>query len=111
MTGNASDKSNARKVATYFISNTDCVNEEKLIRDGLGGVTGIEQLDFDLRRRRLQVTHTLENDESLVAAFNALMLFVAAAFILYEAYGRFRDPRRFIRPPCWRWPASDSWST
>ena len=30
--------------------------------------------------------------EILAAAFNALMLFGVAAFILYEAYGRFRDP-------------------
>ena len=72
MTGNASDKSSARKVVTYFISNMDCVNEEKLIREGLADVTGIEQLDFDLGKRRLQVTHTLESDESLVASLKAL---------------------------------------
>ena len=62
----------APKVATYFISNMDCVNEEELIREGLAGTAGIEQLEFDLAKRRLKVTHTLENDESLVASLKAL---------------------------------------
>ena len=60
------------KVATFFISNMDCVNEEKLIREGLARVSGVEKLEFDLAKRRLQVTHTLANDESLVASLKAL---------------------------------------
>lgn len=72
MTDNTSDKPGARKVATYFISNMDCVNEEKLIREGLAGSVAIEQLDFDLAKRRLKITHTLESDESLVASLKAL---------------------------------------
>ena len=72
MTDNTSDTSGARKVATYFISNMDCVNEEKLIREGLAGAAGIEQLDFDLAKRRLKVTHTLESDESLLATLKTL---------------------------------------
>ena len=66
------DKTGARQVATYFISNMDCVNEEKLIREGLAGVAGIEQLNFDLGKRRLQITHTLGSDETLVTNLKAL---------------------------------------
>lgn len=65
-------KAGERQVATYFISNMDCVNEEKLIREGMAGVAGVEQLEFDLAKRRLQVTHTLPSDESLVANLKAL---------------------------------------
>ena len=60
------------KVSTYFISNMDCVHEEKLIREGLARMAGVEQLTFDLAQRRLQVTHTLQSDESLVASLKAL---------------------------------------
>ena len=59
-------------VATYFISNMDCVNEEKLIRDRLSGVEGIKRLDFDLAQRRLMVTHALASDEPLVAHLKAI---------------------------------------
>ena len=72
MTDNASKASGERKVATYFISNMDCVNEEKIIRDGLAAVAGIARLDFDLAKRRLKITHTLENDESLIASLKEL---------------------------------------
>lgn len=61
-----------KKITTYFISNMDCVNEEKLIREGLARITGIEQLEFDLAKRHLQITHTLASDESLVASLKAL---------------------------------------
>lgn len=72
MNQEASDKSGAFKVSTYFISNMDCVNEEKLIREGLARVAGVEQLTFDLGQRRLQITHTLQSDEPLVASLKAL---------------------------------------
>ena len=62
----------AAKVATYFISNMDCVNEEKLIREAFAGTAGIEQLDFDLAKRRLKITHTLASDESLFASLKAM---------------------------------------
>lgn len=66
------DKASQPQIATYFISNMDCVNEERLIREGLAGVAGIAQLTFDLAKRRLQITHTLPSDESLVASLKAL---------------------------------------
>lgn len=72
MNHDLSGKSGERKVSIYFISNMDCVNEEKLIREGLARVAGVEQLNFDLAQRRLQVTHTLQSDESLVASLKAL---------------------------------------
>ena len=60
------------KSETYFISNMDCVNEEKLIRDHLGKVAGIANLAFDLKQQRLQVSHALESDESIVASLKAI---------------------------------------
>ena len=68
MTDNASVNHGVPKVSTFFISNMDCVNEEKTIREGLARIAGIEQLDFDLGKRRLKITHTLQTDESLVAS-------------------------------------------
>ena len=72
MTDDDSKAPRERKVATYFISNMDCVNEEKIIREGLATLPGIDQLDFDLAKRRLKITHTLENDELLVASLKEL---------------------------------------
>lgn len=72
MSQGPSGKNGERKVSTYFISNMDCANEEKLIREGLPRVPGVQQLNFDLGQRRLQVTHTLQSDESLVASLKAL---------------------------------------
>ena len=66
------ENSGAHNVATYFISNMDCANEEKLIREGLARIAGVEQLEFDLPKRRLRVTHTLPTDESLVIGLKAL---------------------------------------
>lgn len=46
-------------VQTLFqIENMDCPTEEKLIRDKLATLPGIEQLDFNLVQRRLNVVHT-----------------------------------------------------
>ena len=72
MSDNANRQSGSSSVATYFISNMDCVNEEKLIRERLSGVEGIQRLDFDLGQRRLKVTHALPSDEPLVAHLKAV---------------------------------------
>ena len=44
----------------YRIENMDCPSEEKLIRSRLGGVQGVQDLDFDLRERTLAVKHVAE---------------------------------------------------
>lgn len=45
--------------AIYTIDNMDCPTEEALIRDKLGSMAGITQLDFNLMQRKLTVSHTL----------------------------------------------------
>lgn len=62
----------ADKTLTLFISNMDCSNEERLIRERLEGAPGVQGLSFDLPQRRLQVIHALESDDSIVAALKAI---------------------------------------
>ena len=65
-------RSKEPKVATYFISNMDCVNEEKLIRERLEGIAGVQGLAFDLAQRRLEVTHVLDGDDEVLAHLRAV---------------------------------------
>jgi len=46
----------------------DCPTEEAVIRGGLRRIPGIESLAFDLFNRQLTVTHSLPDDEPIVAA-------------------------------------------
>ncbi len=50
----------------------DCPTEEKLIRNKLEGMEGIEELRFNLMQRELTVLHRLEDVQPLEAALNAL---------------------------------------
>jgi len=52
----------------YRIDNMDCPSEERVIRDNLGKLWGIDGLEFDLKQRTLAVTHTAQALESLEAA-------------------------------------------
>ena len=60
------------KTSTFFISNMDCADEERLIRTTLGGFAGVKALSFDLSQRRLHVTHTLENDDPVLATLKSI---------------------------------------
>lgn len=58
--------------AVFLIQNMDCPTEEKLIRDRLQAMAGVEALRFDLMRRELTVGHRLPSIAPLVAALTAL---------------------------------------
>ncbi len=58
-----------RKENTYIVQKMDCPTEERLIRNRLEGMSGVEKLRFNLMQRELKVTHHLEND---VLIFEAL---------------------------------------
>ena len=52
---------------TLRIEAMDCPTEEQLIRSRFRSVAGVERLDFDLVRRELTVTHTLDNPAPVLA--------------------------------------------
>lgn len=58
----------AMKVSEFFIEKMDCPTEERLIRNVLEPMKGIEKLDFNLMARLLTVTHTLVDEKPIVAA-------------------------------------------
>ena len=62
------------KVARYRIDAMDCPTEETLIRNKLGGMTGVAGLEFNLMQRILTVRHDLDSTKSLVSALSTLGL-------------------------------------
>lgn len=58
--------------ATYIMQKMDCPTEEKLIRNKLEGMEGVEELRFNLMQRELTVAHHLDSDEALFAALQEL---------------------------------------
>jgi Cd2+/Zn2+-exporting ATPase len=54
------------------IEKMDCPTEEGLIRKKLGGMPGVDQLDFNLMQRRLTVHHHSPYPEAIVAAVTSL---------------------------------------
>lgn len=56
----------------YLIQKMDCPTEERLIRNKLEPMAGIQNLRFDLMQRELTVQHTLEDVVPIEAALTAL---------------------------------------
>lgn len=56
----------------YRIENMDCPTEEALIRDRLGKVSGLINLDFNLMQRTLAVRHTLSSEEPIEYALASI---------------------------------------
>lgn len=63
-----------RKESTYIVQKMDCPAEERLIRNRLEGMEGVEELRFNLMQRELTVTHHLESDEPVFAALHELKM-------------------------------------
>lgn len=64
----------ARKENTYIVQKMDCPTEERLIRNRLEGMKGVEELRFNLMQRELTVKHNLETDEPIFAALRELRM-------------------------------------
>ncbi len=62
----------ASRIDQFSIPNMDCRSEEAAIRDRLGRLEGIRQLDFDLKGRRLVVTHGLSSAQPILAALHEI---------------------------------------
>lgn len=58
--------------STFHVPNMDCVNEERQVRERLGAMAGVENLEFDLPKRSLTVSHRLENASSIIQALTEL---------------------------------------
>ncbi|WP_211453955.1 heavy metal translocating P-type ATPase [Collimonas antrihumi] len=58
--------------AVFLIQKMDCPTEEKLIRDKLRGMAGIEAMQFNLIQRELTVQHRLSSVAAIVATLKAL---------------------------------------
>lgn len=58
--------------AVFLIQKMDCPTEERLIRNRLEGMTGVEALSFNLIQRELTVAHRLPSIEPLVGVLKAL---------------------------------------
>ena len=54
------------------IDQMDCPTEEGLLRQALGRLSGVGQLDFNLIQRRLRVAHSLEDTAPILAAVRAV---------------------------------------
>ena len=62
----------AAATAVFLIQKMDCPTEERLIRDRLEGMAGVEALSFNLMQRELTVAHRLSSVVPLVDALAAL---------------------------------------
>jgi Cd2+/Zn2+-exporting ATPase len=58
--------------STFHVENMDCPTEERLIRDKLSKMPGVDSLDFNLMQRRLVVNHRLESDSPVLSALHAI---------------------------------------
>jgi len=57
-----------KKETVFVIQKMDCPTEEKLIRNHLSGMAGVDDLRFNLVERELTVRYSLESDELIEAA-------------------------------------------
>lgn len=62
------------KEQIYVIQKMDCPTEEKLIRNRLEGMAGIEDMRFNLMQRELTVQYSLESDAAIFDALNDLSM-------------------------------------
>ena len=69
---NAAPAEVVARLDQFSIPNMDCRSEEAAIRDRLGRLEGIRQLDFDLKGRRLAVTHGLSSAQPILAALHEI---------------------------------------
>ena len=86
-----SDSSITSARAVFLIQKMDCPTEEKLIRDRLDGMAGIDNLQFNLIQRELTVQHRLQSIESIMTALEALDMEPAVKSDSLRSEGSFDD--------------------
>lgn len=56
----------------FHVPKMDCVNEERQVRERLGGIAGVECLEFELPKRKLTVSHRMADTSLIVQALTEL---------------------------------------
>ncbi len=62
------------KQSVFYIAGMCCPMEQQLIQNRLKSFSGIERLDFNMIRREVTVSHSLEDDKNIFAALGSLNL-------------------------------------
>lgn len=62
------------KEVVFVVQNMDCPTEERIIRNGLAKVAGIDDLRFNLMQRELTVRHHLEDDGAIFSMLQNLKM-------------------------------------
>jgi Cd2+/Zn2+-exporting ATPase len=88
------------RVSEFHIEKMDCPTEERLIRNRLEPMQGIEDLEFNLMARVLTVKHTLREEENIVAAIRTLGMEAVSR----TSQSRFELP--VIQQSFWRKPST-----
>lgn len=65
-------KSTSHMENTYIIQKMDCPTEERLIRNRLERLNGLDEIRFNLLQRKLTVIHNLDNDDQIFSALQEL---------------------------------------
>lgn len=65
-------KSTSRMENIYIIQKMDCPTEERLIRNRLERLNGLDEIRFNLLQRKLTVVHNLGNDDQIFSALQEL---------------------------------------
>ena len=60
------------KQTTFYIEGMDCPTEERLIRNRLRGVAGVEELSFNLMTREVTISHRFVDEVALVSALESI---------------------------------------
>jgi len=68
------------KISTFRIEKMDCPTEERLIRNRLQGMDGVQGLSFNLVARTLTVQHALPEDSAITAAIRSLGMEAVAEY-------------------------------
>ncbi|MEO5930191.1 MAG: cation-transporting P-type ATPase, partial [Candidatus Kapaibacterium sp.] len=89
------------KISSFHIEKMDCPVEEKLIRNRLSGMDGIDLLEFNLMSRVLTVTHRLANESDITVAIGSLGM---DAVSRSDQIARIELP--VARPSIWRTPGT-----
>ncbi len=64
-------KEGSRRTSTFYVEGMDCSNEERIIRQELQKIEGIDSLSFDLINHRLTIIHHT-NEGKLIKALTSL---------------------------------------
>jgi len=59
-------------ISVFRIDKMDCPTEERMLRNRLEPMQGVQSLDFNLMARTLTVTHVLPDESAIVAAIDTL---------------------------------------